>query len=118
MRFHIEPALSFVPDARAPPNGCWPDDRAGGLVVDVEVPRRVAEGRLGLVERGAILREDRSRQAVRRGAVDQVERLGPALLVVDVGRQTGPKISSRIRRKLGRASRSRSGRRSSPCESS
>jgi hypothetical protein len=22
--FHTVPALSFVPDARAPPKGCWP----------------------------------------------------------------------------------------------
>src|SRR3982751_16170 len=33
MRFHIEPALSFVPDARAPPNGCWPTTAPGGFSV-------------------------------------------------------------------------------------
>jgi hypothetical protein len=43
MRFHNEPALSFVPLAREPPNGCWPDDRTRRLVVDVEVPAGVAE---------------------------------------------------------------------------
>ena len=31
IRFHIEPALSFVPDARAPPNGCWPTTAPVGL---------------------------------------------------------------------------------------
>ena len=31
MRFHIEPALSFVPDARAPPNGCCPTTAPVGL---------------------------------------------------------------------------------------
>ena len=31
IRFHIEPALSFVPDARAPPKGCWPTTAPVGL---------------------------------------------------------------------------------------
>ena len=30
-RFSIEPALSFVPLARAPPNGCWPTTAPVGL---------------------------------------------------------------------------------------
>ena len=31
IRFHMEPALSFVPEARAPPNGCWPTTAPVGL---------------------------------------------------------------------------------------
>jgi hypothetical protein len=31
IRFHSEPALSFVPEARAPPNGCWPTTAPVGL---------------------------------------------------------------------------------------
>lgn len=31
MRFHREPALSFVPEARLPPNGCWPTTAPVGL---------------------------------------------------------------------------------------
>jgi hypothetical protein len=30
-RFNSEPALSFVPDARAPPNGCCPTTAPVGL---------------------------------------------------------------------------------------
>jgi hypothetical protein len=30
-RLSLEPALSFVPDARAPPNGCWPTTAPVGL---------------------------------------------------------------------------------------
>jgi hypothetical protein len=30
-RFSFEPALSFVPEARAPPNGCWPTTAPVGL---------------------------------------------------------------------------------------
>ena len=30
-RFSGLPALSFVPDARAPPNGCWPTTAPVGL---------------------------------------------------------------------------------------
>ena len=30
-RFNLEPALSLVPDARAPPNGCWPTTAPVGL---------------------------------------------------------------------------------------
>ncbi len=30
-RFAIEPALSLVPDARAPPKGCWPTTAPVGL---------------------------------------------------------------------------------------
>src|SRR5215213_9082226 len=30
-RFSFEPALSFVPDPRAPPNGCWPTTAPVGL---------------------------------------------------------------------------------------
>jgi hypothetical protein len=42
-RFNFEPALSFVPDARAPPERLLADDRACGLVVDVEVAGGVAQ---------------------------------------------------------------------------
>jgi hypothetical protein len=31
IRFHIEPALSFVPDALEPPKGCWPTTAPVGL---------------------------------------------------------------------------------------
>ena len=31
------PALSLVPLALAPPNGCWPTTRACGFIVDVEI---------------------------------------------------------------------------------
>ncbi|SKZ41302.1 Uncharacterised protein [Mycobacteroides abscessus subsp. abscessus] len=31
IRFAFEPALSLVPDARAPPNGCWPTTAPVGL---------------------------------------------------------------------------------------
>ena len=30
-RFIFDPALSLVPDARAPPNGCWPTTAPVGL---------------------------------------------------------------------------------------
>src|SRR5215216_404361 len=46
-----------------------PDDGAGRLVVDVEVPGRVPEPVGGLVDRGAVLAEDGAGEAVGRGAV-------------------------------------------------
>jgi hypothetical protein len=30
-RFSFDPALSFVPEARAPPKGCWPTVAPVGL---------------------------------------------------------------------------------------
>src|SRR5829696_9897581 len=66
------------------------DDGARRLVVDVEVAGRIAEAVGGLVDGGAVLAEDRAGQAVRSGAVDEIERLVPRSLVVDVGRDDGP----------------------------
>src|SRR5215204_2403363 len=63
-----------------------PDDCARRLVVDVEVAGGVAEPVGGLVDRGAVLAEDGAGQAVGRGAVDEVERLVPRALVVDIRR--------------------------------
>ncbi len=31
IKFSAEPALSLVPDAREPPNGCWPTTAPLGL---------------------------------------------------------------------------------------
>src|SRR4051812_49045396 len=59
------------------------DDRAGRLVVHVEVAGRVAEPVLGGLDGGAVLREHRAREPVRRAAVDEVERVLVAVLVVD-----------------------------------
>src|SRR5437773_12520182 len=38
IRFHIEPALSFVPEARAPPKGCWPTTAPVGLSLTYRFP--------------------------------------------------------------------------------
>src|SRR5437763_7521854 len=60
------------------------DDRAGRLVVHVEVAGGVAELLAGLLDRRPLLCEDGAREAVRRTAVDDLERLGPLALGVDV----------------------------------
>src|SRR3954447_20822021 len=62
------------------------DDGARGLVVDVEVAGGVPEPVGRLVDGGAVLAEDGARQAVRRRAVDEVERLVPLAFVVHVRR--------------------------------
>ena len=90
IRFHIDPALSFVPDARAPTEGLLSDDGSGRFVVDVEVSRGVAEPVLRLLNRGAILGEHCAGQPVGRICVDEVERLAPARLVVEVRRHDRP----------------------------
>ena len=66
-----------------------PDDGAGRLVVDVEVAGGVAEAVRRLLDGRAILGEDRAGQPVGRRRVDQVERVVPVLLVVDVRRDDG-----------------------------
>src|SRR5512133_1019955 len=66
------------------------DDGAGRLVVDVEVAGRVAQRFLRLVDRSALLREDRAGEPVRRRVVDELERLLPLVLRVDVGRHDRP----------------------------
>ena len=66
--------------------GLLPDDGARRLVVDVEVAGRVAERLVGLVERVAIVREDGAGERVRARRVDEVERVRPLRLVVDVRR--------------------------------
>ena len=38
IRFHIDPALSFVPEARAPPNGCCPTTAPVGLSLTEKLP--------------------------------------------------------------------------------
>ena len=86
IRFHIEPALSFVPGRARAAERLLADDGAGRLVVHVEVPGRVAQPVLRLLDGGAILREHRAGEPVRASRVDQVERVAPALLVVDVRR--------------------------------
>ena len=63
------------------------DDGAGGLVVDVEVARRVAQLVVRERDRRAVAREDRAGQRVGRGAVAQLERLGVARLGVRVDRE-------------------------------
>jgi hypothetical protein len=60
---------------RASPERLLTDDRAGRLVVDVEVARRVLEPVLRVRDRGTILGEDGAREPVRRSLVDQVEGL-------------------------------------------
>src|SRR5207253_1318846 len=57
-----------------------PDDGPRRLVVHVEVAGRVAKPVLRLLNRLAVLREDGAGEAVRRGLVDQLERLVPAVL--------------------------------------
>ena len=63
-----------------------PDDGAGRLVVDVEVAGRVAQARARLVDRRALARPDRAGERVRRGLVDQLQRLLPLAVGVDVAR--------------------------------
>jgi hypothetical protein len=45
------PILSLVPDARAPPNGCWPTTAPVGLLVDGQVAGRVAQRLVRLDDR-------------------------------------------------------------------
>src|SRR5215210_613152 len=61
------------------------DDGARRLIVDVEVPRGVPEPLLRLVDRRAILREDRPGEGVR-VVVDEVQGLIPLALGINVGR--------------------------------
>ena len=37
-KFQALPALSFVPEARAPPNGCWPTTAPVGLSLSQKLP--------------------------------------------------------------------------------
>ena len=38
IEFQTVPILSLVPDARAPPNGCWPTTAPVGLSLMVRLP--------------------------------------------------------------------------------
>jgi len=49
------------------------DDGAGGFVVDVEVACGVAQALEALLDRVTVLREDRTGQCVRAGAVDELQ---------------------------------------------
>src|SRR5437899_61140 len=60
------------------------DDRAGRLVVDVEVAGGVAQLFVGEIDCFALARKDRSGQSVRCAFVDQFERLAVLLFGVDV----------------------------------
>lgn len=63
------------------------DDRAGGLVVDVEVARRESQCGGSLLDRGAILRDHGPGQCVRGCSVDHLEHVLPRTgdgVVVDV----------------------------------
>src|SRR3954466_10693712 len=62
-----------------------PDDGAGGLVVDVEVAGRVAEGIVGIADRPRVAGEDRAGESVRGRLVDEGQCLLPVGVVVDVG---------------------------------
>src|SRR5207249_4576902 len=62
------------------------DDRAGRLVVDVEVAGRVLELLVRILDRRSVAREDGAGQAVGRGPIDELERVVPLLLRIDVGR--------------------------------
>ena len=64
IKFQSDPALSFVPRLRAAER-LLADDGTGRLVVDVEVPRCVAELVMRVEDGGAIAGEDRTRQRVR-----------------------------------------------------
>ena len=96
------------------------DDRARRLVVDVEVASRVLELLVRELDRRAVAGEDRARQPVRGGAVDQVERLLVLLLRIDVGGDDrAEELVPQKAEARGRASRSRSaGRRSPRCRRS
>src|SRR5471032_2646534 len=66
------------------------DDGASRLVVDVEVPGRMTEVVTRLLNGSPILRPDGAGEAVGSSVVDDIERLAPALLVVDERRHDGP----------------------------
>ena len=61
--------------------GLLADDGAGGLVIDVEIAGGVAQTVEALLDRVAVLRENRAGQCVRTGAVDEAQRL----ILVDGG---------------------------------
>jgi len=60
-RLSFEPALSFVPEPRAPPKGCCHHHRARRLVVDVEIAGGVAERQCCVAYGLAIPAEHRAR---------------------------------------------------------
>src|SRR5687768_3999260 len=70
--------------------GLLGDDGAGRLVVHVEVSGRVAELVLRIEECLAVVGEDRPGEAVGSRPVDEVERVVPLALGVDVGRDDRP----------------------------
>ena len=71
IRFHIEPALSFVPGRARAAERLLPDDRAGRLVVDVEVAGRVAQR---LLRRGRRASSEKTAPVSAYGAVLSISR--------------------------------------------
>src|SRR6266566_8891295 len=65
------------------------DDRAGRLVIDVEVAGRIAKLFVGEIDCVTLACEDRSSQSVWGAFVDQFERLAVFPFGVDVGRDDG-----------------------------
>ena len=61
-----------------------PDDGAGRLVVDVEVPRGIPERAHRFAHRDAVAAEHRAGQRVGRCAIDDIERFLPFLVRIDV----------------------------------
>src|SRR5581483_1573151 len=66
--------LVIRPGSARPAERLLADDRAGRLVVHVEVAGGVLELVLGELDRGAVAGEDGAGQSIRRGAVDELER--------------------------------------------
>ena len=87
MRLSELPALSFVPEARAPPNGCWPTTAPVRLVVDIEVPRGMAELLIRQIDRFPVGRKHRAGERIRGGRVAEIERLLVLPVGVDIDRE-------------------------------
>ena len=73
------------------------DDRAGGLVVDVEVARGEAQPVLRGQHRGAVVGDHRPGQRVPRSGVDDVEDVVELVVGVDVHRQDRTEVLGRER---------------------
>src|SRR3989304_2181544 len=87
-RLSMEPALSLVPLALAPPTGCWPTTAPVGLsliVIACREPQRL----VGFTQRPAVGGEHRAGEGVGGGRVHQLEGLGPLALRVDIQRHHG-----------------------------
>src|SRR5580698_5087791 len=68
------------------------DDRAGRLVVDVEVARREPQGVGGLRDRGPVLRDDRTGERVRRDVRRLGHHVGVLRVLEDVHAQDGAEV--------------------------